>query len=126
VLATFALGTATGDLTASTLHLGYLPSGILFTVLILVPLVAWWRFGMNEIVAFWFAYVVTRPLGASFADWLSKPRAITGLNYGDGQVAAVATVIIAILVAYVAITRTGIQPATPPVQPPPAGAPADT
>jgi uncharacterized membrane-anchored protein len=108
VLATFALGTATGDLTASTLHLGYLPSGILFTGLILIPLVAW-RFGMNEIAAFWFAYVLTRPLGASFADWLSKPKALTGLNFGDGQVAAVGAVIIAVLVAYVAITRGDIQ-----------------
>jgi uncharacterized membrane-anchored protein len=110
VLATFALGTALGDLTATTLHLGYFASGILFTILILVPALAWWKFGLNEIVAFWWAYVLTRPLGASFADWLSKPRAITGLNYGDGQVAAVSAVIIAALVAYVAIRRNDIQP----------------
>jgi uncharacterized membrane-anchored protein len=117
VLATFALGTATGDLTATTLHLGYLPSGILFTAAILVPALAWWRFRLNAVVAFWIAYVLTRPLGASFADWLSKPRAITGLNYGDGQVAAVSAVIIAALVACVAVTRRDIQP---PVTPAPA------
>jgi uncharacterized membrane-anchored protein len=118
VLATFALGTATGDLTAMTLHLGYLASGLMFTGLILIPALAWWRFGMNEIVAFWWAYVLTRPLGASFADWLSKPHILSGLNYGDGQVAAVATVIIAVLVGYVAVARNDIQPPLAPVTPP--------
>jgi uncharacterized membrane-anchored protein len=117
VLATFALGTATGDLTATTLHLGFLPSGLLFIGLILIPALAWWRFGLNEIVAFWWAYVLTRPLGASFADWLSKPRAITGLDLGDGQVAAVSAVIIALLVAYLAIARNDLQPVAP-VTPP--------
>jgi uncharacterized membrane-anchored protein len=118
VLATFALGTALGDLTAFVLHLGFLTSGLLFTGLILIPALAWWRFGLNEIVAFWWAYVLTRPLGASFADWLSKPHALSGLNLGDGQVAAVATVIIAVLVAYVAVTRNDIQPPLTPVTPP--------
>jgi uncharacterized membrane-anchored protein len=118
VLATFALGTALGDLTAFVLHLGFLTSGLMFTGLILIPALAWWRFGLNEIVAFWWAYVLTRPLGASFADWLSKPHALSGLNLGDGQVAAVATVIIAVLVAYVAVTRNDIQPPMAPVTPP--------
>jgi uncharacterized membrane-anchored protein len=118
VLATFALGTALGDLTAFVLHLGFLTSGLLFTGLILIPALAWWRFGLNEIVAFWWAYVLTRPLGASFADWLSKPHALSGLNLGDGQVAAVATVIIAVLVGYVAVTRNDIQPPLTPVTPP--------
>jgi uncharacterized membrane-anchored protein len=118
VLATFALGTATGDLTAFVLHLGFLTSGLMFTGLILIPALAWWRFGLNEIVAFWWAYVLTRPLGASFADWLSKPHALSGLNLGDGQVAAVATVIIAVLVGYVAVTRNDIQPHLAPVTPP--------
>ena len=118
VLATFALGTALGDLTATTLRLGFLTSGLMFTGLILIPALAWWRFGLNEIVAFWWAYVLTRPLGASFADWLSKPHALSGLNLGDGQVAAVATVIIAVLVGYVAVTRNDIQPSLAPVTPP--------
>jgi uncharacterized membrane-anchored protein len=117
VLATFALGTATGDLTAMTLHLGFLTSGILFTGLILVPALAWWRFGLNPIAAFWWAYVLTRPLGASFADWLSKSHQLSGLNLGDGQVAAVSAAVIALLVAYVAIARNDIQPVAP-VAPP--------
>jgi uncharacterized membrane-anchored protein len=121
VLATFALGTATGDLTAFVMHLGFLASGILFIALILMPALAWWRFGLNEIAAFWWAYVLTRPLGASFADWLSKPHALSGLGFGDAQVAIVSALIIAALVAYVAVARNDIQPATavtPPRRPP--------
>ena len=59
VFATFALGTALGDFTATALNLGYLASGILFSVLILIPALAWWKFGLNAVVAFWCAYVVT-------------------------------------------------------------------
>jgi uncharacterized membrane-anchored protein len=108
VFATFALGTALGDFTASVVKLGYFGSAVLFFVVIMIPAVAW-RFGLNPVVAFWFAYVVTRPLGASFADWFSKPRAITGLNYGDGPTAAVLLVLILVLVAYTAVSRYDIQ-----------------
>ena len=73
VLATFALGTAAGDLTALQLNLGYFDSVLLFAAIIAIPAIGWWRFNMNPIVAFWFAYIVTRPLGASFADGFSKP-----------------------------------------------------
>jgi uncharacterized membrane-anchored protein len=109
VFATFALGTALGDFTASVAKLGYLGSAILFAVVIMIPAVAW-RFGLNPVVAFWFAYVVTRPLGASIADYLSKPRAITGLNFGDGPTALVFLVLIAVLVGYTAVSRYDIQP----------------
>jgi len=109
VFATFALGTALGDFTATTLGLGYLSSVILFAVVITIPLVAW-RFGLNPIAAFWFAYVVTRPLGASIADYVSKPHTISGLNVGDGRTALIVVAALVIVVAYLAITRTGIQP----------------
>ena len=115
VLATFALGTAAGDLTAASLHLGYLVSGLLFAAVIAVPALGWWRFRLDATVAFWCAYVVTRPLGASFADWLAKPRsgessgAAHGLGYGDGTVTAVLTLVIAVLVAYLAVARTDVQ-----------------
>src|SRR5205085_3384016 len=69
VIATFALGTAAGDMTASTLGLGYFPSVVLFAILFAIPGLGYWRFGLNAVFAFWFAYVVTRPLGASVADW---------------------------------------------------------
>ena len=99
VIATFALGTATGDMTATTFHLGYLVSGVCFTVLIAVPAVAHRWFGLNAIVAFWFAYIVTRPLGASYADWLGVSHARGGLNWGSGVVSAGLTVLIVIAVA---------------------------
>ncbi|MGH2496907.1 MAG: COG4705 family protein, partial [Ktedonobacteraceae bacterium] len=69
VMATFALGTAVGDLTAATLGLGYFSSGVLFAILFALPALAYWLFRLNAIFAFWFAYIMTRPLGASFADW---------------------------------------------------------
>jgi len=68
VVATFALGTALGDMTAATLHLGYFLSVVLFAVIIAIPAIGYWRFRWNPVFAFWFAYVATRPLGASLAD----------------------------------------------------------
>jgi uncharacterized membrane-anchored protein len=110
VLATFALGTAAGDLTAAQMGLGFLASGILFATVMLVPALAWWRSAMTSVAAFWFAYVLTRPLGASFADWLGKPHSFgNGLGYGDGTVTVGATVFIVALVAYLTITRSDIQ-----------------
>jgi uncharacterized membrane-anchored protein len=98
VLATFALGTAAGDLTATTLRLGYFASGVLFAVVIAIPWAAhrWGR--MNAILAFWFAYITTRPLGASFADWLGVPPARHGLNLGTGPVSLALAGAIALLV----------------------------
>jgi uncharacterized membrane-anchored protein len=113
VLATFALGTAAGDLTAHSMHLGYFASGVLFTVAIAIPALARWRFGLNGVFAFWFAYVLTRPLGASFADWFGKPHRIgSGLGWGDGLVSGLALIAIAALVAYVAVVRSDIQQVT--------------
>ncbi len=109
VLTTFALGTAGGDMTASTLHLGYLDSGLLFTALILVPALAYWQLGMNAIFAFWFAYILTRPLGASFADWLDKPSRLGGLALGTGTIALISAAVIVVLVAYLALTHSPIE-----------------
>ena len=104
VIATFALGTAAGDMTASTLRLGYFPSFVLFAVLFALPALAYWLFGLNEIVAFWFAYIVTRPLGATFADWLGKPY-LGGLGLSDAKVALVLTMLIIGFVGYLTITH---------------------
>jgi len=111
VFATFALGTALGDFTATSLGMGYLASGIFFFVLILLPALAWSRFGLDSITAFWMAYVVTRPLGASFADYISKPSHMTGLGFGDGQTAVVFALAVFAFVAYLAIAKPDIQPA---------------
>jgi uncharacterized membrane-anchored protein len=108
VLATFALGTAAGDMTASTLGFGYFPAFVLFAALFAIPGIAYRLFGLNEIVAFWCAYVVTRPLGATFADWLGKPF-LGGLGLGDGKVALVLTILIVCFVGYLTITRKDIK-----------------
>lgn len=109
VLATFALGTAAGDLTATSLHLGYFASGVLFTVLFAIPALAHWRFGLNPILAFWLSYIMTRPLGASFADWLAVPAARGGLDLGAGTVSLVLAVLVVGLVGYLAVTRRDVQ-----------------
>jgi len=111
VVSTFALGTAVGDLTAITLSLGYFGSAILYAAVIGAVAVARVRFGLNPIVAFWAAYVVTRPLGASVADWLAKAPSAGGLGFGGGPVSLVLASAIAVLVAYLSVTRIDVQPA---------------
>lgn len=112
VLVTFALGTAAGDMTAVTFGWGYLASGIVFAVLFALPLLAQRTFGLPEAVSFWTAYVITRPLGASFADWLAVPPARGGLGIGTGLVTLGWAVAIAVLVAYLAWTRRDVEPST--------------
>jgi uncharacterized membrane-anchored protein len=105
VLGTFALGTAAGDMTAYTLHLGYFSSGLLFAVLLAIPALSYYLFGLNKIFTFWFAYIMTRPVGASFSDWISVPHSRGGLGLGEGPVSLSLTIIILVLVGYLAVTR---------------------
>jgi uncharacterized membrane-anchored protein len=105
VLATFAMGTALGDLAAYTFHLGFLSAGIVFAVLFVLPGVAYRRLGINAVLAFWAAYVMTRPLGASFADWTGKSRHAGGIGIGDGTMAFVLAALIVTCVAYLTVTR---------------------
>lgn len=114
VAATFALGTAAGDFTAVTLHLGYLGAGILFAALICVPAIAWRWWSLNATVAFWSAYVLTRPLGASFADYFGKPTSAGGLGLGDGLVGGILLAMIVVLVTYLGVTKVDVRPAAPP------------
>jgi uncharacterized membrane-anchored protein len=111
VLATFALGTAAGDLVATPLNLGYWPAALVFAALITIPAVGWWRFGLNPIVAFWFSYIVTRPIGASIADGLSKNEG-GGLGLGDGTVSGLALTAFVALVAYLATSKVDVQDAS--------------
>jgi uncharacterized membrane-anchored protein len=114
VLATFALGTAAGDWSARTLGLGFFKAGVLFAVVIAVPAIGNWKLRMNPIFAFWFAYVLTRPLGASFADWMDMPKSIGGLALGEGPVAVALTIPIVLLVAYLGISRKDVEGADQP------------
>jgi len=75
----------------------------------MVPAIAWRGFGLNAVIAFWSAYVVTRPLGASVADYVSKSKSLSGVGFGDGRTALIAAVAVALGVAYLAITRGDIQ-----------------
>ncbi|HVB90765.1 MAG TPA: hypothetical protein VND70_01570 [Acidimicrobiales bacterium] len=105
VLATFALGTAAGDLTANTMGLGYFASALVFMAMILLPAVGYRGFKMNAILAFWTAYVLTRPIGASFADWFGKAKVKSGLGWGDGWVALVLTALIIGFVVYITVSH---------------------
>jgi uncharacterized membrane-anchored protein len=112
VLATFAMGTAAGDMSAYTLHLGWFASGLVFTVIFATPMVARRLVRLNEVVAFWFAYIITRPLGASYADWLGVPKSLGGINLGRGTVAISLAIAIVVWVGYLWVSRVDVEPAT--------------
>lgn len=82
ILFTFALGTAAGDLAAEGLSLGYAKSVVIFGSLIGIVTIAYYGFKVNAVLTFWIAYILTRPLGASLGDYLSKPIANGGLGLG--------------------------------------------
>jgi uncharacterized membrane-anchored protein len=109
VVATFAMGTALGDLTAYTLHLGYFTSAVIFAAIILIPAVGYRWLRWNAVLSFWFAYIMTRPFGASIADGLGKAKNVSGLGWGEGWVALGLAGLIAAMVSYVALTGAGVQ-----------------
>ena len=82
ILFTFALGTAAGDLIAEQFNIGYARSALIFGAAIGLIALAWRSLGLNEALAFWMAYILTRPLGASIGDFLSQPRDASGLGLG--------------------------------------------
>jgi uncharacterized membrane-anchored protein len=108
VLATFALGTALGDLTATTFGLGYLSSAIMFAVIIIIPALAHRLFNLNDIATFWLTYVLTRPLGASFADWMGRSHDLGGLGLA-GPTSLGLTILIIIFVGYMTLTRKDVK-----------------
>ncbi len=112
VLFTFALGTAAGDLVAERLNLGYWRSALMFAALIAIVTVAHLRFKLNAVLAFWIAYLLTRPLGASLGDYMSLPRDEGGLNLGTVGTSAIFLIAILALVVYLTATRTDASPPT--------------
>jgi uncharacterized membrane-anchored protein len=113
VLATFALGTAVGDLTADVWGWGNLASGLVFCALIVVPALAVRFLGLNAVVGFWIAYVLTRPLGASFADWMSGPHGHSGLGLGAPMVAILWALPVVGLVGYLTVADVRRRPDAP-------------
>jgi uncharacterized membrane-anchored protein len=105
ILFTFALGTAAGDLVAESLNWGYLLSAIIFAALIGAITLAYYRFKLNAVTAFWLAYILTRPLGASLGDYLSQDRSEGGLELGTTGTSIIFIVIILGLVIYLTKTK---------------------
>lgn len=110
ILFTFALGTAAGDLTAERLDVGYWKSALLFALIIGVVTLAHYKFKLNAVVAFWIAYVLTRPLGASIGDYLSQNRSDGGLGFGTTITSVIFLSAILTVVVYLTVTKTDAEP----------------
>ena len=105
ILFTFALGTAAGDLIAEGLNLGYWISALMFAAVIGTVTIAYYLFKLNAVLAFWIAYILTRPFGASLGDYLSQSRHAGGLGLGTMGTSAIFLIIILVLVIYLTKTR---------------------
>jgi uncharacterized membrane-anchored protein len=105
ILFTFALGTAAGDLAAERMSLGYGTSAIIFGAMIAVVAVAHFQLRLNAVLAFWLAYILTRPLGASLGDYLSQTPDDGGLGMGTVGTTALFLATILVLVVYLTITK---------------------
>ena len=105
ILFTFALGTAAGDLAGEQLQLGYALSAVMFGAMIAATALAYCAFGLNAVLGFWIAYILTRPLGASLGDLLSQPRNNGGLGLGTTGTSALFLVVIVGLVALLTIEQ---------------------
>ena len=104
ILFTFALGTASGDLMAESLGLGYLVTGIIVAVVIAIVVVAQ-KLKLNPVLSFWIIYIMTRPLGASIGDLLSQPTKFGGLGLGATLTSAIFLVAIAGIVIYFTVSK---------------------
>ncbi len=107
ILFTFALGTAAGDLLAEGLGLGYFLSALLYAFIIGTIGIYYWLLRMNGILAFWLAYILTRPLGASFGDLFSQPLDSGGLGFGTTITSFIFFVAIAATLTYMTKTHDG-------------------
>ncbi len=108
VLFTFALGTAAGDLIAEQSGLGYFKSILLFGGAIAIVTIAHLRFRLNAVLAFWIAYILTRPLGASTGDWLSQAKSDGGLGLGTSTTSYIFLATILLVVVYLTISKVDV------------------
>jgi len=106
ILFTFSLGTAAGDLVAESFDMGYLTSGLMFGGVIALIALAYYLIHLDAILAFWLAYILTRPLGASFGDLLSQPAEYGGLGFGTTFTSLIFLGCIAALVLYMTLKKT--------------------
>jgi uncharacterized membrane-anchored protein len=107
ILFTFALGTASGDLMAERLGLGYLVTGIIVAALIAITAVGW-KLGLNSVLSFWIIYILTRPLGASIGDFLSQPSSHGGLGLGTTVTSMIFVGGIIGIVVYLSVTKADV------------------
>ncbi|MDB5183969.1 MAG: putative rane-anchored protein [Candidatus Saccharibacteria bacterium] len=105
ILFTFALGTAGGDLVAEQFAIGYFPSALIFAGIIATIAFAHYKFKLNAVLAFWLAYILTRPLGASIGDFMSQATSDGGLNLGTIGTSAIFLTAIACLVMYISYSK---------------------
>ena len=112
ILFTFALGTASGDLMAESLGLGYLVTGLI--VLAIVALTAFaWRLGLDSVLGFWIVYIMTRPLGASLGDYLTQPPKYSGLGLGATLTTAIFLGAILLTVLFLSVSKIDTRVAKP-------------
>lgn len=109
IVATFSLGTAMGDMTAATFGWGYLLSGIVFGILFLLPMIGYKFLKLNEVLTFWFAYIITRPFGASFADYFGRTPDLGGIGFGTGRTSLILIIFIIIFIIYLSITHKDVK-----------------
>jgi uncharacterized membrane-anchored protein len=105
ILFTFALGTAVGDLYAEKVGLGYLNTAIVVAIIIACMFLAWKYAKLNAILAFWVAYILTRPLGASLGDYLSQPKKYGGLELGATVTSVIFLIPIIAIIIFLAVTK---------------------
>jgi uncharacterized membrane-anchored protein len=105
ILLTFALGTSAGDQLAESFNLGYALSLVIFALAIAIVAILWRRRLISEVTAFWLAYILTRPLGASLGDLLSQPNKIGGLGLGTTVTSIIFLVGILISVVYLSVSK---------------------
>ena len=104
ILFTFALGTASGDLMAESLGLGYLVTGLIVVAVVVAVSIAW-KLGLDAVLGFWIIYIMTRPLGASLGDYLTQPPRYGGLGLGATVTTAIFLAAILLTVIFLSITK---------------------
>ena len=105
ILFTFALGTSAGDLLAETMEFGYGPAALVFAAMIGLVAFVYYVVKIDAILAFWIAYILTRPLGASIGDFLAKPVIADGMGWGTVPTSLIFLGLILALVVYLTVTK---------------------